>query len=210
MNTVTNSKPIALNPTQTAVLTHAIDHTKGKIEWFPENIKGGACQKVVEALFKRAMIIGSDGDWLVAAEGYDALDRERPSQRATNETATPTGEKTSKATRKAERNAAKPTPDATASGDGETPAPRTRENKHSEVSRGEAERVRSTRQNSKQAQVIALLKRPEGATIKQICDATEWQAHTVRGTFAGAFKKKLGLTITSDKIEGRERTYRIA
>ena len=190
MNTETNSKPIALNPTQTAVLTHAIDHTKGKIEWFPENIKGGARQKVIEALFKRAMIIGSDGDWLVTAEGFDALGRERPGQHATNETATPTGEKTPKAARKTERKAAKPTPDAAASGDGDAPTPRTRE-------------------NSKQAQVIAMLKRPEGATIQQVCEATEWQAHTVRGTFAGAFKKKLGLTITSDKAEGGVRVYRI-
>ena len=57
-----------------------------------------------------------------------------------------------------------------------------------------------TRDNSKQAQVIAMLKRPEGATIASICEATGWQQHTVRGTFAGAFKKKLGLAITSTKI----------
>lgn len=66
-----------------------------------------------------------------------------------------------------------------------------------------------TRENSKQAQVIAMLKRPEGATIAQICDATGWQPHTVRGTFAGAFKKKLGLTITSTKENGGERIYAI-
>ena len=66
-----------------------------------------------------------------------------------------------------------------------------------------------TRDNSKQAQVIAMLKRAEGATITQICEATGWQSHTVRGTFAGAFKKKLGLEITSSKPEGSERTYRI-
>jgi hypothetical protein len=64
-----------------------------------------------------------------------------------------------------------------------------------------------TRDNSKQAQVIAMLKRPEGATIAQICEATGWQQHTVRGTFAGAFRKKLGLTITSEKPEGGERVY---
>ena len=64
-----------------------------------------------------------------------------------------------------------------------------------------------TRDNSKQAQVIAMLKRAEGATITQICEATGWQSHTVRGTFAGAFKKKLGLEITSSKPEGSERTY---
>ena len=66
-----------------------------------------------------------------------------------------------------------------------------------------------TRDNSKQAQVVAMLKRAEGATITQICEATGWQSHTVRGTFAGAFKKKLGLEITSNKADGSERTYRI-
>ena len=69
---------------------------------------------------------------------------------------------------------------------------------------------RRTRDNSKQAQVIAMLKRPEGATIAQIMDVTGWQQHTVRGTFAGAFKKKLGLSITSEKPEGGERVYKIA
>ena len=67
-----------------------------------------------------------------------------------------------------------------------------------------------TRDNRKQAQVIAMLKRPEGATIADICEATGWQQHTVRGTFAGAFKKKLGLNITSTKEAGGERVYRIA
>ena len=56
--------------------------------------------------------------------------------------------------------------------------------------------------------MIAMLKRPEGATITQICETTGWQAHTVRGTFAGAFKKKLGLVITSVKV-GDRRIYRI-
>jgi hypothetical protein len=77
----------------------------------------------------------------------------------------------------------------------ESATPRTRTNNNS---------------GSKQAQVIAMLKRPEGATIAQICAATGWQAHTVRGTFAGAFKKKLGLEITSSKEQGSERIYTIA
>ena len=57
--------------------------------------------------------------------------------------------------------------------------------------------------------MIALLRRKEGATIAQIVAATDWAAHTVRGFFAGALKKKLGLTVTSDKIEGT-RVYRLA
>lgn len=67
-----------------------------------------------------------------------------------------------------------------------------------------------TRENSKQALVIAMLKRTEGATIAQICEATGWQQHTVRGTFAGTFKKKLGLVITSTKEVDGQRTYRVA
>jgi Protein of unknown function (DUF3489) len=68
---------------------------------------------------------------------------------------------------------------------------------------------RKTRGDTKQAQLIAMLRRPEGATIAQIVEATNWQPHTVRGAFAGALKKKLGLTVTSDKVEGT-RIYRLA
>ncbi len=48
--------------------------------------------------------------------------------------------------------------------------------------------------------MIAMLKRPEGATVEQIAEAMGWARHTVRGPMAGALKKKLGLTITSEKI----------
>ena len=77
------------------------------------------------------------------------------------------------------------------------------------IEAAEAQQPR-TRDNSKQAQVIAMLMRPEGATIAQICEATGWKQHTVRGTFAGAFKKKLGLEITSTKESGGQRLYRIS
>jgi len=53
-----------------------------------------------------------------------------------------------------------------------------------------------------------MLKRDEGATIDQIVEATGWQRHTVRGAISGALKKKLGLTVTSEKVEGT-RIYRI-
>jgi hypothetical protein len=67
-----------------------------------------------------------------------------------------------------------------------------------------------TRANSKQAQLIEMLKRREGATIDEIVKKFKWQAHTVRGAIAGALKKKLGLNVTSEKIDGRGRVYRIA
>jgi len=65
------------------------------------------------------------------------------------------------------------------------------------------------RADSKLARVIAMLRTPRGATIAAISAETGWQAHSVRGAMSGAIKKKLGLTITSDKVDG-VRIYRIA
>lgn len=141
-----------LTPAQHAILAYAVNHTEGKIAWFPDNIKGGARKKVLEGMINRALITTDQENCLVAPAGYDALGMPRP-------------------------------------------APAIK---------------RKARDDSKQARVIDMLKRPEGATIAQICEATGWQQHTVRGTFAGAFKKKLGLTITSSKESGADRIYKVA
>ena len=62
---------------------------------------------------------------------------------------------------------------------------------------------------TKQQIMIDLLRRPEGATIEELANATEWQSHTVRGAMSGSLKKKLGLAITSEKMDARGRVYRI-
>ena len=62
---------------------------------------------------------------------------------------------------------------------------------------------------SKQAAVIAMLQRSEGATVEEVASAMGWQRHTVRGLFSGTLKKKLGLALASAKEE-RGRVYRIA
>src|SRR3954465_6787596 len=67
----------------------------------------------------------------------------------------------------------------------------------------------NARAGSKQAQVIGLLQRSEGATIDEMAAAMEWQRHTVRGLISGALKKRLGLQVISEKTE-RGRLYRIA
>jgi hypothetical protein len=65
------------------------------------------------------------------------------------------------------------------------------------------------RKGTKQAALIALLTRPEGATLPQMAEVTQWQMHTLRGAMAGALKKKLGLEIASEKSPGAERIYKI-
>ena len=72
-----------------------------------------------------------------------------------------------------------------------------------------APKLSSQRPGTKQAQIIALLERSEGATITEIIAATAWQAHSARGVISGVLKKKLGLAITADKVEDRGTVYRI-
>ena len=62
---------------------------------------------------------------------------------------------------------------------------------------------------TKQATLIDMLKRDEGATIAQITEAIGWQPHTIRGAISGALRKKLGLTVTSTRFETGERIYRV-
>ncbi len=66
------------------------------------------------------------------------------------------------------------------------------------------------RPGTKRARLVDLLRRPKGATIAELVAATGWQPHSVRGAISGSLKKKLGLAVTSEKIEGRGRVYRIA
>src|SRR5438270_12998321 len=66
-----------------------------------------------------------------------------------------------------------------------------------------------TKRPSKQEAVIAMLQRPEGATVDEVASVMGWQRHTVRGLFCGTLKKKLGLTLAS-ATEERGRVYRIA
>ena len=68
---------------------------------------------------------------------------------------------------------------------------------------------RKIREGTKQVLLIEMLRRPEGATLEELVAATGWQSHTVRGAMAGALKKKIGLTIASEKIESRGRVYKV-
>jgi hypothetical protein len=65
------------------------------------------------------------------------------------------------------------------------------------------------RSGTKHALLVELLRRKDGATIAEAVKATGWQPHSVRGAISGTLKKKLGLAVASDKVQGRGRVYRI-
>jgi len=146
-----------LTDTQTLILNTAIQSSDGRLSWFPDNLKGGARDKVLGSLLRQGLIQIDGESHRVTDLAYEALGLAVPQ----------------------------------ASIEPIKAAPRTRE-------------------NTKQAQIIAMLQRPEGATISQIVQVTGWQPHTVRGTFAGTLKKKLGLLIVSEKDSQANRVYRIA
>ena len=175
------TQPATLTATQRAVLEAAATHPQGFLTAYPENVKGGARVKVNVALERAGL-----ARWNTKAQLFEIT---LAGQAAVGRDAPPPAPVD--ATPEEQR----PTvPTQAPTVPAETPAaPKPR-----------------TREHSKQAAVIAMLQRPEGATVAQICAATGWLQHTVRGTFAGALKKKLGLTITSDKLAGGERVYRIA
>jgi len=154
-------------------------------------LKGGAKLKMIASLERRGLIEQADGQWritraaLAIIQGQAQPEDVLPPIGAMGSPAPPpaTDPEIEAAVAAAEANWQPSQPDA---------APK----------RG--------REHSKQASVIQMLQRLEGATVQQICASTGWQAHTVRGTFANTFKKKLGLAIVSDKPQGGERVYRIA
>jgi hypothetical protein len=91
---------------------------------------------------------------------------------------------------------------------GRASAARSSTKSRSKVKRAKPVVRHNTRSGSKQAAVLALLSRPNGTTITAIMEATGWQAHSVRGFLAGVVRKKLGLTLQSEKTYG-ERVYRV-
>lgn len=73
---------IQLTVTQRQVLDHAADQADGRVTWFPDSVKGGARQKVLTGLLTRTLITTDGSDSFIAAAGYDALGRARPTPAA--------------------------------------------------------------------------------------------------------------------------------
>ena len=171
-----------LTDTQTAVIKAAATRPDGNIEPLPANLRGGAKTAVIEGLLARDLITKFQHPDHV---GYYLTDTAYAAVGCKRKVPAPVT----------------PDPEIEA-------AVVAAEAKWAQDKRDETKP--RTRENSKQAAVVQMLQRPDGTTIRQVMETTGWQAHTVRGTFAGALKKKLGLNIVSAKDATGERVYRIA
>ena len=172
---------VKLTATQTIVLNAAAARPDGNIEPLPTNLRGGAKTAVIDGLLARDLITKFQHPGHV---GYYLTDAAYAAVGRKRKVPVPV-----------------------------TPDPEI----EAAVSAAEAKWAQDrtdtkpcSREHSKQAAVIQMLQRPDGTTIRQVMESTGWQAHTVRGTFAGALKKKLSLNIVSEKIATGERVYRIA
>ena len=192
-----------LTDTQLIVLTAAAGRDDGSILPLPDSIRGGAVTKVVDALIAKGLAqriederFAVDDVIRITRTGLAAInaDPDDGAQAATDAHDGEDGTVTAPGSKTAATDANGATRAATSDDD-----PATKPKKA----------PRRKREGTKQAALIAMLRRKQGATIAQIAEATGWRRHTIRGVIAGALKKKLGLTVTSEKVKGGERTYRI-
>lgn len=176
-----------LSDTQLVILTAAAQRANLLALPLPQNLKGGAAQKVVSSLLKQGLLEEIDADTRTGEPVWRKTgDAHGVTLAITEHGLAAIGIE----------------PENVHSKAGEKPKPHTAP----EIDRTAKTR---TRADSKQGKLIEMLRRPEGASIEEIVAAFDWQAHTVRGAIAGALKKKLGLDVTSEKIDGRGRVYRI-
>jgi hypothetical protein len=204
-----------LSDTQSIILSAAAQRSDGNLLPLPGSLRGGAATKVVGALLTRGLIREQITDRPRKADAaMNTVWRNEPDGRGVLLYITPAGLAAIGIEPAADSEAAiaeEPAPSTRTVADEApaAPAQKKRGRPRKAPTNANAAPAPETRDGTKQAQVIAMLRRKQGATIAQIVEATKWRPHTVRGFFAGALKKKLGLEVTSEKIAGGERTYRI-
>ena len=179
---------------QLDLITRAHCDANGLIEPLLE-LKGGAKLKMIASLAQRGLIEQQGGQWRLTPAAIAIIKGEAQPE----DVLPPSGTVM---------------PAVTAVTPAQTTPPPDDPEMEAAVTAAEAswQAVQATprvRADSKQAQVIALLQRPQGTRIAEIMAITGWQAHSIRGLFAGTLKKR-GIVVTSEKAEGGERVYRAA
>ncbi len=187
-----------LSDTQFVILSAAAQREDRNVLPLPGSLRGGAAAKVVGALLKRGLIAETATDNRTKADAaLNRIWRNDEDGRAILLHITEVG-----------LAAIGIEPDGGDSAPtGADEAPTAEAPKDAPAEAGPAPKARTPRTGTKQAKLIEMLRAEGGATIDEIVAALDWQAHTARGAMSGALKKKLGLTITSKKVEGRGRVY---
>ena len=193
-----------LSDTQLVILSAAAQRDDGAVLPLPDTLKlkGGAVAKVLGSLKTKGLIDhlgtprGDDPPPLrITRAGLEAIGVE-PEDDAP-EGATPADAGATSADAAVQAIDAAP---ATAADSAATPAQTGKKaQRKARVTKAAAAGKPTPRAGTKQAQLIDMLKRPEGATVEQIAAATGWQHHTIRGAISGALKKKLGLTVEATR-----------
>lgn len=204
-----------LTDSQRALLLLATE-TDGRIQNYPKNLGGGARTAVVRGLLREDLIAADGAGYALTAAGYEAVGH-RASAAGTipanlNDAAgidMINNDNAADADADAGEDAADVEVDAgdtdNDDADSHMRAPSTGD---STDAGPVAAAAPSKRKETRIDQVVALLMRPEGATIAQVMAATDWQQHSVRGFFAGTLKKK-GYTVINEKDGKHDRVYRI-
>ena len=189
-----------LSDTQAIILSAAAQREDRNVLPLPGSLRGGAAAKVVGALLSRGLIAETATDSQTKADAaLNRIWRNVDDGRAILLHITDAG-LAAIGVEPDSGNSAPTGADAAPSAEAPQNAP---------VEADRAPKTRTPRTGTKQAKLIEMLRADGGATIDEIVAALEWRPHTVRGALAGALKKKLGLTITSEKIDGRGRVYAI-
>jgi hypothetical protein len=184
-----------LSDTQALILSAAAQRPERIAMPLPESLRGGAAAKVVGAMIAKGLLQEVDAD----------LRKGEPVWRETGD-----GHGTTLVATDAGLAAIGIEPDdANTAPVGATDAPTEEAAPDTATVPEAAPKASTPRDGTKQATLIAMLRAPEGATIEEIMAATGWLGHTVRGAMAGALKKKLGLEVTSEKVDGRGRVYQL-
>jgi hypothetical protein len=184
-----------LSDTQALILSAAAQRPEHIALPLPESLRGGAAAKVVGAMLAKNFLQEVDAD----TRKGEPIWRETGDGHGVTLVATDAG----LAAIGIEQEDANTAPTGANDAPSDAPAPDTATEPQA------APKVRTPREGTKQSTLIAMLRAPEGTTIEEITAATGWQSHTVRGAMTGALKKKLGLEVTSEKVEGRGRVYRL-
>ena len=184
-----------LSDTQALILSAAAQRPEHIALPLPESLRGGAAAKVVGAMLAKGFLEEFDADM----RNGEPVWRETGDGHGVTLVATDAG----LAAIGIEHDDADAAPVGATDAPTEQPAPDT------PTGAEPTPKTRTPREGTKQAQLIAMLRAESGATIEEIVAATGWKSHTVRGAMAGALKKKLGLEVISEKVDGRGRVYRL-